>query len=337
MNTIWFRDLGFHNNPFSIKPAAYTDAVLGYDKVVDEVSYGILNNKVIVVEGDYGNGKSTILRRILNDFGGKKQVIYYSCNRMEKHLNVKHLLNGRYGFFGKLFDMKPKDMILLLDEAQELGSKDFERLHSYKQEGYLKSIVLVGKGFERKDIGNGLAKELQDVSLDTVDEATALKIVRKRVGSLPLLPDAIIKTIYSVSEKNVRSLLKNCEEVCKRAVETGRKKVSMEFLKQVFPEELKNVKIERKVVPAKKAETKVEKKEEKKAETKPVPKKEEKKVEKKVEKKPSSKKEEVVAAAPAKGSAKVYRPDEYKDMMKSSAEELLSKPTDEIFGDEQYY
>jgi len=33
----------------------------------------------------------------------------------------------------------------------------------------------------------------------------------------------------------------------------------------------------------------------------------------------------------------VYRPDEYKSMNKGSAEELLNKQTDEIFGDEQYY
>ena len=75
MNNVWFRELGFNNNPFSIKPAAFHDQVVGFEKVVDEISYGVLNNKVVVVEGDYGNGKSSILKRLLNDFGGKKQVV----------------------------------------------------------------------------------------------------------------------------------------------------------------------------------------------------------------------------------------------------------------------
>src|SRR3989344_5634830 len=125
MNTIWFRELGFHSNPFSIKPAAFHDQAIGFDKVVDEISYGILNKRIVLVEGDYGNGKSTILKKLLHDFGGKRQVVYYSCNRMDAQLNVKTLLNGRYGFFGELFDMKAKDMIFLLDEAQELHAKDY--------------------------------------------------------------------------------------------------------------------------------------------------------------------------------------------------------------------
>ena len=327
MNTIWFRDLGFHSNPFSIKPAAFHDQVVGYDKVVDEVSYGILNNKVIVLDGEYGNGKSTILRRVLNDFGGKKQVIYYSCNRIETRLNVKDLLNGRYGSVGRLFNIKPKDMILLLDEAQTLSSKDFERLHSYFQEGYLKSIVLVGKGIETNAIANGLKKHMQEVKLVELNEESAVKIVRKRIGNLKLLPDNIIKRVYTISNNNVRLLLKNCEEVCKRAVETGRKKISEEFLKQVFPQHFKKTaeKKEEKVEP-KKAEVKTEKKA-------PAVKKEEKKAPakkaKKVEAKPAKK------AAPKKTN--VYRPDEYNNMMKNSAEEMLNKPTEEIFGDEQYY
>ncbi len=309
MNTIWFRDLGFHSNPFSIKPAAFHDQVVGYDKVVDDVSFGILNNKVILLEGDYGSGKSSILRRVLNDFGGKKQVIYYSCSRMDARLDVKSLLNGRYGVIGKWFDMKPKDMILLLDEAQILSSKDFEALYSYYQEGYLKSIVLVGKAIKKGEMTNGLKNQMQEVLLNELNEENALNVVKKRTGDLSLLPDPIVRKLYNISDGNVRLLLKNCEEVCKRAVETGRKKVTEEFLRQVFPD---------KVAAPMKVQIK-----EKKPVTKKV-----------VKKKVASKEKK---EAPKKEEKKVYKPDEYKDMVESSAEEMLSKPTDEIFGDEQYY
>ena len=346
MSSVWFRDLGFYSNPFSIKPAAFHDQVVGYDKVIDEVSYGILNNKVIVLDGDYGNGKSSILRRLLNDFGGKKQVIYYSCNRMEARLNMKSLLNGRYGFFGKMFDIKPKDMILLLDEAQELGEKDYQKLYSYYQEGYLKSIVLVGKNIETKKIVAELHKNLKEVSLDKIDESTAVKVIRKRIGDLTLLPDAMVKKIFAMSNNNVRLLLKNCEEACRYAVQTGRKAVIDDVLAYVFGD--------KKEVPAKKKAEKIEakappKKEEKKVEKKPTPKKEEKKkVEKKAEKKPTPKKEEkkkeVKKPAPAAkekemevpeptSKENVYHPEDYKDMLQSSAEELLSSSTDDMFRD----
>ena len=56
--------------------------------------------------------------------------------------------------------------------------------------------------------------------------------------------------------------------------------------------------------------------------------------------KPKKEVEKVVAKANKKSTAKkkeVYDPERYKDMMHTSAEELLDKGTDEIFSDEQYY
>ncbi len=346
MNTVWFRELGFYNNPFSIKPAAFHDQIIGFEKVVDEISYGILNNKLVIVEGDYGNGKSSILKKLLNDFGGKKQVIYYSCNRMDNNLNIKMLLNGRYGFFGHLFDMKPKDMILLLDEAQELHSKDYERLYPYYQEGYIKSIILVGKDIKKGDIVQGFKSHIEEVSMHKMSEEIALKIVKKRVGELPLLPDLIIRKIYQKSNNNIRIMLKTCEEVCKKAVETGRKRVTEDFLKQFYQEQSLPLQESKIVIEKPKPEVKKEepKKEEEKKPVKTIivdrrqDKKEEMKVETKKEdpKKEEKKKEVKPEEEKKKSNPKVYRPDDYK-MMKNSAEELLNKPTDEIFGDEQYY
>ncbi|HIH14651.1 MAG TPA: ATP-binding protein [Nanoarchaeota archaeon] len=342
MNDVWFRELGFHTNPFSIKPAVFHDHVIGFDKVVDEISYGILNNKVVLVEGDYGQGKSSILKKLLNDFGGKKQVIYYSCNRMDSRLNVKSLLNGRYGFVGQLFDIKPKEMILLLDEAQELNSKDYERLYSYYQEGYIKSIVLVGKGIKKGELVPGFKAHTEEVGMAKMNEDLALQVVKKRIGDLSLLPDMIIRKIYQRSDNNVRLMLKTCEEVCKKSVESGRKRVTEEFLKQFFHDKetpAPKVEIEKPKAPeVKKEEVKVEEK--KIAKTVIIDhrkeKKEEKVAEKVQEEKPKDKKEDVKVEE-KKPKGHVYRPDEYKSMNKGSAEELLNKQTDEIFGDEQYY
>ena len=320
MNKIWYKELGFHSNPFSIKPAAFHDQAIGYEKVVDEISYGILNKKIIIVDGDYGNGKSTILRRLLNDFGGKKQVIYYSCNRIDGRLDVKELLNGRYGVVGKWFDMKPKDMILLLDEAQDLDSKDYERIYPYYQEGYIKSVVLMGKGIKKENIISGLKSNLEEVGMGKLNEDLAVLIIRKRIGDIPLLSDAIIRKVYQKTGDNVRTLLKTCEDLSKLSVDAGRRKVTEEFVKQYFQEKVEE---EKKEEVKEKVEAKEEKKEVKE-------KKEE--VEAKEEKKEVKEKKE-----DKKKGGRVYKPDEYKGLMRSSAEELLNKPTDEIFGDEQYY
>ena len=318
MNSVWFRELGFFNNPFSIKPAIYSDQIVGYEEIDDEIAFNVLNKKMFFLEGEYGEGKSTILKRLINDFGGKKQVIYYSCNRMEARLNVKKLLNGRYGFWGKLFDMKPKDMILLLDEAQELGAKDYSKLYSYYQEGYLKSIVFVGKEFKKDEIDDNLKKVAKDVKLRKLTEAEVVTLVRRRVGSLPLLTDDVIKTVYNNSDKNVRKMLKNCESLCKHAVNFGETKISDDMIKEVL-----GLKVEKKVE-KKPVVKKVEKKAEKKLEKKVVKKKE---VKKKLKKDQNELKEE---------EKQVYKPDAPLNIG-NSAEQMLDKGTEELLDDDQYY
>jgi len=345
MNKIWYKEIGFFSNPFSIKPAAFHDQAIGYEKVVDEISYGILNKKIILVDGDYGNGKSTILKRLLNDFGGKKQVIYYSCNRIEGRLDVKNLLNGRYGIIGEWFDIKPKDMILLLDEAQDLDAKDYERIYPYYQEGYIKSVVLMGKGIKKENIIGGLKSNLEEVDMGRLNEDLAVLIIRKRIGDIPLFTDSIIRKVYQKTGDNVRTLLKTCEELSKLSIDSGRRKVTEEFVKQYFQEEKKE-KVEAKEEKKeenKEKKDKVEAKEEKKEEKKPIiidrrnEKLEEKEKKDKVEAKEEKKEENKEKKEDKRKGGKVYKPDEYKGLMKSSAEELLNKPTDEIFGDEQYY
>jgi hypothetical protein len=316
---VWFRELGFFNNPFSIKPAIFSDKVVGYEEVVDEISYGILNKKMLFLEGEYGEGKSTILKRLVNDFGGKKQVIYYSCNRVESRLNVKKLLNGRYGFWGKLFDLKPKDMILLLDEAQELCKKDYSKLYSYFQEGYIKSIVFVGKEFDKKEIDEKIVELMKEVKLRKLSDDEAVKVVRRRIGSLPLLSDEVIKNVFNMSDNNIRVMLKNLESLCKHAVNYGETKISEELVKEILGGEKKVVK--------KESPKKVEKKAE------PV-----KKVEKKVVKKKVVKKKSKDEESPNKDEKKqVYKPDQPLNIGRSS-EEMLNKDTDELFDDNnQYY
>lgn len=245
MNSIWFRELGFFNNPFSIKPAIFSDEIVGYQEVIDDVAYNILNKKMVFIEGEYGEGKSSILKRVVNDFGGKKQVIYYSCNRMEARLNPKKLLNERYGFLGKLFDLKPKEMILLLDEAQELNKKDYEKIYSYYQEGYFKSVVFVGKEFNKEEIEGKVKELMKPIKLRKLNEDEAVKIVRKRIGSLPLISDNIIKKVFRMSNNNVRQLLKNCELVCKHAVNYGEAKISDEIITEVLGKEEKKAEVKK--------------------------------------------------------------------------------------------
>ena len=122
----WYNRLGFYSNPFSIKPAAFHNEVIGNSGVVDRVVEHISKGRFVFVEGDYGNGKTLLLKRIVKEFGGRRQLAYYSCNRAEKRLGVDSILKGRYRILGKVLGLKGKRMVLLLDEAGFLVREEWK-------------------------------------------------------------------------------------------------------------------------------------------------------------------------------------------------------------------
>ncbi|MDD5253915.1 MAG: hypothetical protein PHG05_02310 [Candidatus Nanoarchaeia archaeon] len=228
---IWFRELGFWSNPFSIKPSAFDDEIYGYD--VDLILTKIENGSALFIEGDYGKGKTSILKKIIQRFGGENKLIYYSCNRTESAIDLDKLIKGRT-FFTKLFGKMDNDLIFLLDEAQDLTETDARLIKSYFG-NYFKSVVFVSSDPKVVKI-DGLKEMIGEniIKLGKLDENVAIDIVRKRIGNIDILSNEVIKEIFKKSDFNPRHLLQNCEKVCKLAVRRGDLKITKEHLKEVF-------------------------------------------------------------------------------------------------------
>lgn len=235
---LWYRQLGFYNNPFSIKPAMYNDRIFGNEMKVEEVVRKIGEGGVIFVEGDYGSGKSTLLKRIIHAYGGRKEVIYYSCNTTENRIDLDELIKGRKGFISRMFfSGDDEDLILLLDEAQELNEEDAEEIARGYNDKKFKTIVLVTKDMKKTNNLEELKKiagKDNIVKMGKLNEEDAVRLIRKRIGKTKLISDEMIKTILKKSENNPRRLLKNCEEVCKYAVENIEDEVKETHVKKAL-------------------------------------------------------------------------------------------------------
>ena len=82
----WYEEIGFYENPFSIKPGFLNSNIFGNENLVDTLFKKIKSGKVCYVKGDYGFGKTALLKKIFEEFKGKK-FIYYSCNIKEGNIN----------------------------------------------------------------------------------------------------------------------------------------------------------------------------------------------------------------------------------------------------------
>lgn len=227
---VWFRRLGFYNNPFSIKPASFNDELFGYS--LEEVNGKIVQGKILFIQGEFGKGKTTILKKLIRDFGGRKKLVYYSCNRTEDNVDFEALLKGR-SFWNRLFNTLPKDMILLLDEAQDLSTEDSDEMLKYYQKNF-RAIVLVASDYKKTCFSKAVQEFLEGniIRLDELTEDDAVNIIRKRIGNIDIISDDMIKLVFKKPNKNPRQLLKNCEEVCRLAMSKGDEQVTAEHVRE---------------------------------------------------------------------------------------------------------
>jgi len=227
----WYHELGFFNNPFSTKPASFQTELMGFDDVAKSINKEIHENNMVMLSGDYGTGKTTLLKSIINEFAGKRQVIYYNCDQSEDEIDFRKLLINANNILLRLFRVKKKNMILLLDEMQEMSKKDMEQAKSFFDDGYFKSILFVSKN-PKITFPTNLSEAIgiKRHFVKNLDKNAAIKLIRSRIGDLKFISDASITKIFR-KDDNPRSFLKKVEDVCRFAFENGSSKVSENHIK----------------------------------------------------------------------------------------------------------
>ncbi|MCK5107564.1 MAG: ATP-binding protein [Nanoarchaeota archaeon] len=229
----WYNEMGFFNNPFSIKPAAFHNTILGYDDLIDQMNQKIGESNILLLGGKYGTGKTSILKMIINEFKGKKRVIYYNCNNKEGPINFDKLLTN-LNFFRRIFRIKKKNMIILLDEAQDLDKKDILKIENYYEQGFFKSVLLVSQE-KISALTPSIKKKFANNQFMVRDITTkkAIEIIRKRIGDIDFISDKNLTLIFN-KNKNTRAFLKNCEDVFRCAYGTGENEVTEVHIKQIL-------------------------------------------------------------------------------------------------------
>ncbi len=228
----WYENFDFEENPFSTDPRENHDKLVDMEEYVEEMFYRIKSGSMLVIEGAEGTGKTTLLMIAAKRFGGHKNVVYVDCEILEKNLNITHVLQERYGLLGRLFNKKPKNMVLLLDNVNYLSKKNTERIKYYFDQNYIKSIVFTTTSYSRAKFSESLRDRIGNrvVKLPRLTKDMAVEIVNARIDNSEMFNEQIIKKIFKTS-KNLKELLQNCEEVAKAASEKERSRVQMADLK----------------------------------------------------------------------------------------------------------
>lgn len=230
---LWYERLGFKSNPFTIKTAYFNDEIIGYDNEIDTLIEKLSEHHMIFLEAEYGKGKSSIIQYLINEFKGQNKIIKVSRNRSDRALNYAKLARKTRGFFGKILNLKPKNVILIIDEVDKINQKDCDEIEKLFNNKILQSVLFVGVNFSKANLSNKIKKNMEKnlIVLKNLSPNEAIELVKSRIDTEEIISDEIIKVIFEKSNKNTRSFLENLERVFKGSFEQGKDKITLDDVK----------------------------------------------------------------------------------------------------------
>ncbi|MBN2422818.1 AAA family ATPase [Candidatus Woesearchaeota archaeon] len=223
----YYEKLDFDEDPFTTNPKKFINKLVNMDSILEETYYRIDSGNMLVIEGFRGSGRTSLLMNAAKRYGGFGRVIYVDCEKVDKKLNITTLLLNRYSILGRLFRKKPKNMILLLDNVQNLSKINNDRIKYYYDQNYFKSVIFTCIKYS----GVKFSKSLKDrigtrvVKIDQIDESDAIDIIRNRINGSELLTDELIVEIFKKSKKNPKTMLENCRRVAEKIAENSRDRI----------------------------------------------------------------------------------------------------------------
>lgn len=223
----WYEHHGYAEDPFSTRRGAFIEHSVNLSEPAEELAYHIEAGNMALVEGAKGTGKTELLFTAIEHFKGERKIIYFDCSN--DSVDVKSLMQNKYGLVGKFLNITPKGMVMMLDNFTKLDNREVERVKYYFDNNHIRSVVFTGSASSlpeniRDRVGNNIIK------LKLLSAKDAVQLARNRLGSLDFLPEKAIKKIYAKSGKDVKKFLEQCGKACAAAEEAGAASVTEEHI-----------------------------------------------------------------------------------------------------------
>jgi len=229
----WYRSYGWRKNPFFVKPDFH---VVGMDKEKNDLVSYVESGVVCFLTGDHGVGKTSLLKWLERNV--KKHVpVYIDCENLSGFFDLGEYLKTHKKLWKDLFRRFPKNVVVLLDEAQASEDELKSTLKAYWDSDYVKSVVIVQvenlDNFSkavRKRIGK------RTISINKMPREQVHELIKFRVSKKSPFTEEAIDFIAKISGYIPRTILENCERICIDLSKRGKKKkhITTKDIKSVF-------------------------------------------------------------------------------------------------------
>ncbi len=230
----WYEELGFEENPFDNSPGFAARFAVGLEEPLGELEYYVSSGSLVFVEGAAGSGKTVLLRKLAEEFGGK--AAYADCSA--GGIDVRSMIRRKASLLDRLLGRSPKNLVLMIDSTANLSANTMDLLKYHYDSNSFASIIFAGTSLKTARLSPALVDRIGSrvVKLRQLAEEDAVAMVRKRLGSFgssgssSILGDDAVRRLYKMSGKNAVKLLQLCEKACKAAVLSKSSEVNDELL-----------------------------------------------------------------------------------------------------------
>jgi ABC-type oligopeptide transport system ATPase subunit len=210
----WYKEFGYKHNPLEVNPLKNKEEPFGLFDEIDNLLYFVESDNCAIIKGESGSGKTLLLTQIIKKYGGKGRIIYIDGNRINKRFEFSKILMKKQSFMHRLLGKRPKNMILLIDNAKSLTPKAYKQIQYYFDQDYIKSIVFATEDLEALNMPQSfldrIGKRVIELKPLSMDEA--VELVLERLDQDIISKDKLEK-IFILSDKNMTSFLKNVQKV----------------------------------------------------------------------------------------------------------------------------
>lgn len=243
--TEWLEQQGWARNPFTFR--IYPGLMSGYEDEHRRVKNAIRSgSKFTLLLGETGAGKTNMLRRVQEEFGGGGNLFYMS----KPPLNEEDLLSYmrdeviQPGFISRYFtsyslyniheaanERYADELVLLVDEGHEASTEVLEWLRTAID--HIDALTVVAAGlpsFEERlqeEVGTLYSRATDVVELESLGRDETIDLVRKRIEQVggsstdPFTQSALLK-IYGETDGFPREVLRTCHECVVEAAADGK-------------------------------------------------------------------------------------------------------------------
>ncbi|MCF7861233.1 hypothetical protein K9M79_03220 [Candidatus Woesearchaeota archaeon] len=204
---------------------------LDKSSLLDDLLYHVNAGSLIFIKGK--TGKTFVLYQIIRKFRGSRKVVYLDCKTLKKSLNIEDLLFEKYGSIGKLLKIRPKNMVVLLDNIKYLSERNAERVKFLFDHSYIRSVVFTAQTASGLKLTESIMHRMGNRTFETpkVESNDLLQIANKYCSVDAIKSKDALSSIFKRGGYSLSNFKKNLLLINKYAKKKGTELQLQEYLK----------------------------------------------------------------------------------------------------------